>query len=98
MSEYELTDEELIAMGYNIPEALHDAKFVRDVQIERFRNYYLNMTPEELREEVAKIGQLRFGYVDWEDETTSAIKGWLEVADQILSLVMAYKVIKEVEK
>ena len=103
------------------------AELIRKQLLDIMRNHYLNMTPEKLREEVAKVfyaqaqqasrllsSQLkRFlpmerdrdyecysePLPDWDDIKDSILKTpWLMQADQILSLVMAYKVIKEVEK
>ena len=94
MSEYELTDEEIIDLvtQYHLSGVQNRhilAKAVAKAVQEKYRNYYLNMTDEELREEVD-------GLLSWYGEDCS-IRGYdetkrLKALNQILSLVIPHVV------
>lgn len=44
----------------------------------------------ELREKIARDGQAKFGYVDWEVETPDTIKRWYEHADHTIAAFKAH--------
>ena len=102
---YELTDEKIIDLvtQYHLSGVQNRhilAKAVAKAAQEKYRNYYLNMTDEELREEVAI--QLHLMVVSfakqhgrespeelWPSLRETAKDHYRELAAQILSLVMA---------